>query len=101
MEFFRIVALLSIEGHGDFDPQRVFAELSNKDVTIDIGRLKQLHSMVTERKKSEEKSRSDEIQKKIIRVGLYKLQEFVKKHPNPLAFFKEFDKDGNNSISKN
>jgi hypothetical protein len=41
------------------------------------------------------------MQKKIIKIGLYKLQEFIKKHENPLAFLKEFDQDGNNSLSKN
>ena len=41
------------------------------------------------------------MQKKIIRIGIYKLQEFIKNHENPLAFLKEFDRDGNSSLSKN
>jgi hypothetical protein len=43
----------------------------------------------------------DEMKKKIIRIGLYKLQEFMKNHENPLGFLKEFDRDGNSELSKN
>jgi hypothetical protein len=41
------------------------------------------------------------MQKKIIRIGIYKLQEFMKKHQDPLVFLKEFDQDNNSSLSKN
>lgn len=41
------------------------------------------------------------MQKKMIRIGIYKLQEFMKKHEAPLAFLKEFDRDGNGGLSKN
>jgi hypothetical protein len=50
---------------------------------------------------SEEKSREDEMQKKMIRIGIYKLQEFMKRHEAPLVFLREFDRDGNGGLSKN
>jgi hypothetical protein len=40
------------------------------------------------------------MKKKVIRVGLHKLQEFVKNHPCPIVFFYEFDLDENNAINK-
>jgi hypothetical protein len=41
------------------------------------------------------------MQKKMIRIGIYKLQEFIKNHKDPLGFLKEFDRDGNGGVSKN
>lgn len=41
------------------------------------------------------------MQKKIVRIGLYKLKEFIRKHQAPLAFLQEFDVDNNGGLSKN
>jgi hypothetical protein len=41
------------------------------------------------------------MQKKMIRIGIYKLQDFMRKHEAPHAFLREFDRDGNGGISKN
>ncbi len=63
LEFFRIVSLLHIETQSNFDPQKVFSELSRKEPVIDLAHLKKLHTtlgtLINERKVSEEKSRED------------------------------------------
>jgi len=41
------------------------------------------------------------MKKKIIRIGLYKLTEYINKHPDPMTKLRELDVDQNNSLSKN
>jgi len=60
-----------------------------------------LGSLMVERKVSEEKAREDEMKKKIIKIGLHKLNEYIRQHPNPMAKLREFDADHNNSLNKN
>ncbi len=40
------------------------------------------------------------MKKKVVRMGLYKLQEYMTKLTNPMVYFQDFDVDGNFSISK-
>ena len=56
--------------------------------------------MIYEKKQSQDKARQEEMKKKVVRIGLHKLQEFVQKHPSPIVFFYEFDADENGSINK-
>lgn len=57
LEFFRIISLLHIETHNNFDPQQVFAELARKEPIIELAYLKKLHTalgtLINERKVSE------------------------------------------------
>ena len=62
--------------------------------------MDKIAAIISEKKQGEGKARQDEMRKKVVTIGLHKLQEYVQKHPSPIVFFYEFDTDENGSISK-
>jgi len=62
--------------------------------------MDKIATIINEKKQGEGKARQDEMRKRVVRIGLHQLQEFIKRHPSPIVFFYEFDSDENGSISK-
>ena len=99
MEFLHIVSLLAIDPQAGTDPMQVFSELAQGKPNIDLGRFKQIYSqtdqLIQMQKQEEARGREDEMRRKMVRVGLFKLNEFIRIHPQPMKLFREFDSDGN------
>ena len=62
--------------------------------------MDKIATIINEKKQGDGKARQEEMRKRVVRIGLHQLQEFIKKHPSPIVFFYEFDSDENGSISK-
>ena len=104
MEFLHVVSIVNIDPQTAFDPMQVYSELANGKVNIDLSRFKQIYSQAEklqqQQRHEEARGREEEMRRKMVRVGLFKLNEYVKNHKDPMTWFREFDSDANEAISK-